>query len=416
MRTHLNIEQRAGSFWITPSENDLVCLAIDDIEESHSRIFATVRVYLKRGGRESEFLRDRLELTSGRDKLQFSRRLTNSLHDTGDWGYFVELAFNNVIDRVVNGSPVIDLANLRLLKSNKYLLEPILAEHEPTIIYGDGGSAKSTTAIFLGLLVCSGAERLGLQPTKQAKILFLDWETDAHIIAERVQKLSTGLDISLPSGFLYRKMTRGLSSDSNAIKNLIEQEKVALVIVDSMGPACEGEPESAEVVLRFFNALRLFDCSKLITAHISKAVATNNSVPSYPFGSIFARNLARIMWGVTREKLATNEDAVSIVLHNTKANDDRLRDPIGISYSFSEVSIGVARFDPSANVLFERLPLREKIRAILEEGPATTKELSRQVGSSESSVRRIIRLMRDVERVEEPDGKLGLAWRIKSTL
>ena len=118
-----------------------------------------------------------------------------------------------------------------------------------------------------------------------ARVLILDWETSHDEIGASVTMIRHGLGLEGASHILYRTMTQGLSSDIERIREICVEHSVDLVIIDSLGSACMGEPESAEVVLRVFGAIRSLGVSALAIDHSNKE--------GHLFGSVYKFNSAR---------------------------------------------------------------------------------------------------------------------------
>ena len=109
-----------------------------------------------------------------------------------------------------------------------------------------------------------------------------------------------------------------------SIRRLIAEHDIGLVIVDSLGFARGGEPESADLTLRTFAAFRSFGVPTLFVDHIAKH-ATDKT---HSFGSVFTRNSARLMWRMDAED-GTTADSKRLGLINTKWNR-RFQRPRGL--------------------------------------------------------------------------------------
>ena len=68
------------------------------------------------------------------------------------------------------------------------------------------------------------------------------------------------------------------------------------LVVDSVGLAAGGEPESAEVAVQFFASPRELGLDALLVAHVTKQDAKGSA--ERPFGSAFWHNSARSTWHV----------------------------------------------------------------------------------------------------------------------
>jgi hypothetical protein len=79
-----------------------------------------------------------------------------------------------------------------------------------------------------------------------------------------------------------------LAKQVRGLLTVIEQEKIGLVIVDSLGQACGGDINTAESVIRMTNAIRKLGVPVLGIHHSNKQ--------GLPYGSVYIRNHARLMW------------------------------------------------------------------------------------------------------------------------
>jgi hypothetical protein len=87
----------------------------------------------------------------------------------------------------------------------RYHLEGLIPEGFPTLVYGDGGVAKSMLVLSFGLTLARGGEKwLGQDVGGGRPVLYLDFELDASEQRRRVNRLARGdgLD-SIPDNLRY---------------------------------------------------------------------------------------------------------------------------------------------------------------------------------------------------------------------
>jgi hypothetical protein len=245
-------------------------------------------------------------------------------------------------------------------------------------------------------------------------VLYLDWESVPDEIEERLYLLSRGLGCSA-EGLHYRRMSRSLADDAAALRTEISRLGVQLVIVDSLGPACGAEPESADAAVRAMNVLRSFGTvTRLVIAHVSKASAEQQRGAARPYGSVFVQNLARSVWEIRRSE-DDGSDNLVVALYHRKANRGRLHAPIGLRYLFEPDSITIRNADlRDSDELLARASLSQRIRAILAGGAKTTVEVATAIDADEESVKRTLRRMAsNGKAVRLPDGGI-VRWGLSA--
>ncbi len=341
--------------------------------------------------------------TSGRETL--ARHLEKS-HPDVHWRRLLDRVCYAVAKQSRAGEPIEVLTDTDA-KPPQYLVEPLVLESETAVVYGDGGAGKSTFALAVAVAVAGGVPLPhGFRPAHSTNVLYLDWEAYREEQSERLSALRRGLEASADSGHVYyRRMVRALADDAAYLRPEIARLEIRLVIVDSLAPACGAEPETADSVIRTMNALRSFaPASCLVVAHVPKVVADQRSAASRPYGSVFVWNLARSVW-----ELKVSEDredkALVVGLYHRKVNRGQLHPPVGFRFEYGEGIIQVRTHDLGDRAdLLGRMPLRHRIRVLLQSGARTDKELAEELGEREETVSRTLRDMRERGTVIKLDG------------
>ncbi len=327
----------------------------------------------------------RVNLTSSQGKNGFAKAL-NARDDTIDWASVVEAVCLKTLEMHRQGEPVVEVGRAPLRATATHRLAPILVEGQPTVIFGEGGSFKSYIATMMGILVKSGSTLLGLCPLK-GNVLYLDWETSSEELNERVRALCVGLGLDA-IGLDYRYCCAPIADDLSAIQEIVADREVGLVIVDSLGAACGGDPNSAEVAVRMFAAIRSLHVSTLLIDHVSK-----NSEKPTPFGSVYKVNYGRSVWEIKRVQ-NLRERAIRVALYHRKVNNGPLLAPVGFAIEFhnsergqvQEVHIGRLSVDQDTD-LSTGLPQRERIIGFLRAGKASPQEIADGTGIPVQNIR-----------------------------
>ncbi len=197
-----------------------------------------------------------------------------------DWQDLVERLAIIGLDHHRAGKPVILVGRLARSPRPTYVIDPLILQDELCLWYGAGGTAKTTTAVATCFAVQEHLPLLGLSTSPEpARVLYLHWETSEETVDGIVKRLAAGAGLPLAPELLYRRCAGALSDQAEDLRRLIVERGVRFVVVDSLGSACGGEPESAEVVLRLVNAIRTFSVTLLLIDHVPRE-------GEEPFGSV----------------------------------------------------------------------------------------------------------------------------------
>ena len=403
--------------WTWPDQ--AIAIGFDQIRESSDGLKAEISVQSLdgvEGGRRGHFHWAHFNLSSTRSRTELSNVLTKR-NSAFDWPTLLEVACVRTAEEWRRGEPVVDLSAIDAPETDSYLVEKLLPEGETTVIFADGGSGKSIFALAVGIAVRTGtALPNGLRPHKQGNVLYLDWETNAREQAKRIRWLSKGLGIAPPT-ILYRPMYRALADDISRIRQEVTRHAVELVIVDSIGPACGGEPENAETILRVFNAMRsLSPASRQVISHVSRAGAEQKNGAARPFGSAFVSNMARSVWELRRSGEGT-DSGISVALYHRKTNAGRLQPPMGFEILFDErdrstVIQGQDMTDDPE--LAAHASLSWRVRQALKKGAKTTAQLSDDLDVTEATLRKVLQRMPDAGRLNGAGGRGNAAtWGLR---
>ena len=371
-------------------------MRVDRIRESREHLTAEVFIKTTLPGVNTHLTQARHNLTSITARNSLTRMLEDRLPGL-PWGEIVEQGFVTVINHYREGAPLIRLGDLPPQERVAYRVKPLIVEKQANLLYGSGGTLKSYLAQYMSVLVESPLDHNGLE-TEPGKILYLDYETDEHEVAERIRMLQAGLDILSPTDVLYRYGHQTLADDIENIQRLTMENDVHMVIVDSIGSACGGEPESADVVLRYFNALRSLRMTTLSIDHANKE--------GQLFGSVYKFNSARSVFE-TRKTQEPGDGHLTVGLYHRKMNGSGLIKPLAFKFSFLPDMVTVTKADPGAEPdLRKGLSGPQQMIAILRRGARTTKELAEELETSEGAIRTFVSRLDQVVRLN--DGRVGL--------
>ena len=263
-------------------------------------------------------------LSSTTTRTQWQKSLAERLDI--DWYAILEQVCTLTRKRWREGEPVVDLATVAPRAGVPFLLPPFVVEGAASILFAEGGTGKSMLALAMAVSVATSEPILNVYPTRAGPVLYLDWEWDAESHAERLRAICRGAGIDLPKGMIhYRHEMASVWEAASNIRRQVAEKQCVMVVIDSLGFARGGEPESADLTLKTFAALRTLGVPVLVLDHVAK----NATDKKFSFGSIYTTNAARITWRADAVK-EEGKNKIIIGLSNQKANG-RFQKPLGFT-------------------------------------------------------------------------------------
>lgn len=337
-------------------------------------------------------------------------RTDNTPFDKMDWADALEHLCQFVLEAEREGEPLISMNGpMPAERRQRYDISALCPHGVTTIIYGPGGRGKSIVATALAASIAKGIEIIpGLAPQVMGPVLYLDYETDATTMRERIEFLANGHDFKPTKDFYYRRCHRPIADDAEELARLIAEKGIKFVVIDSCGPAMgtSGDYGDAnEGTLKLFNAIRLMGVTTLIVDHVAKTEMRDHKgkvIGSMPYGSVYKVNLARATWELQSGTSIVDDD-LHIRLVQTKANDSRHSEPLTLAIIWDSDE-GIIRFveddsfvpeavrpDPSDSET--KALKKEKLENALAANPdgLSSRQLALIVGSTQGSINNFIR-------------------------
>jgi len=210
----------------------------------------------------------------------------------------------------------------------EYMVEQLLLEERPTILFGPGGSLKTYISMSVMLAIATGQSWLE-RTVKKRNCLLIDYETGDKTTGLRFRRLAQalGLDDIPDNIYLWHAAGVPLEDLVEPLKRTIDQHQIGFIGIDHCAAAAGSEPESSDAALRFYRALGKLKIPTLAIAHVTGDVASKPELARRPFGSIFWDNGAGLTWFLQKEEQGEGSPTATIGLFQKKWNDTgKLRD------------------------------------------------------------------------------------------
>jgi Domain of unknown function (DUF3854) len=339
-------------------------------------------------------------LSSARARQDRAKLLAERSNTTGskdlDWHSLLEELCVRTLKADRDGQPGIYLHEIPKPDTENQTVEIhglILPRRHPSLIFGDGGAAKS----YVGLYVAGTLAREGI-PTA-----LFDWELAGEDHRVRLERLFGN---PMPR-VLYVRCERPLIHEMDRLRRMVREKGIEFSIFDSVAYACNGAPEAAEVTSEYFRAVRQIGGGSLHIAHINKS----ENADQKPFGSIFWHNSARATWFAQRVDEVPDGSIIRIALHNRKTNLGPLRQPIGYTVTFTEDETIFRRAEVADHPeLAKGLSVRQRMIHLLRKGAMPPDAIAEEIEADVETVRRTVRRYKNQFTVID-GGRVGLLER-----
>lgn len=288
-----------------------------------------------------------------------------------DWYAHLEEFCQGVFSREREGDPAMDIWDIPMPeKVDDFAVSGIsLPRKHPSILFGDGGSAKSYMALYI-------AGQLAIQGVPVA---LFDWELSGDEHRERFERLFGKIKPPLT----YCRCESPLVVEVDRLARIIRERKIRYAFFDSISFACDGRPEEAEIAARYLRATRSLGIGSLHIAHINKSEEKDRK----PFGSSWWHNGARCTWYC--EASEPVDGTLQVGFFNRKANLGPLRDNVSLTLRFGNLSTTIERSNMSdSETLVKKMTCAQRMADLLKRGALTAAEIADQLDHPADTVRR----------------------------
>jgi hypothetical protein len=371
-------------------------IEVDRLRRERQELFGELSVFSSLPGARTEggalSIAD-FNLSSARARQDRAKLLAHrSQTETLDWLGVIEEFCQYVLAADRTGQPAVDLRTLpRPAADDGMEIEGLsLLRRHPSLIFGDGGAAKSYLCLYLAGRLAEHGMRVAL----------FDWELAGEDHRDRLERI---FGAAMPP-IIYARCERPLVYEVDRLRRIARDERIEFAVFDSVAFACDGPPEAAEVAGRYFRSVREIGGGSLHVAHINKG----DNADKKPFGSTFWHNGARATWFAKASEPSDDAATLTIGLFNRKCNLGPLRHPVGFRIEFGETRTTFTRTDVrDCPEMAQSMTVRQRMASVLRRGATEPKSLADEIDAKAETVTRIARKHK-AQFVVLDGGKLGL--------
>lgn len=327
----------------------------------------------------------RLNETLGGSKVDWGRRIV----------YLVERARH--VNAGSNNGTFSTKARPTLSTPPPFVFEGRMRQGRTMSIFGAGSAGKTTLVDGLIAAACSGHEVIpGWLPTRQFRVLVLDWDEGAEEETIRLRAICDAYGIELSGEYHYKRQTRPLHDVADEIGAYIVDNEIEIVVISPMGRAQRNFGENITApVDELYEIIRSFGTTNIIIDHVTGDNIKGGAMRE--FGSVRKRDNARGSYGVD---VQSEEPGIRVlVLRNTKADALSPRQPdqaVRIEYqppwphedgtydtiSFHPDDISAPAFGQDGG-----RPMKDVLRDLLAFDHLTIEEIAERSGMRQASIK-----------------------------
>ena len=320
-----------------------------------------------------------------------------------DWQRLVDEFFIRVLTEESAGHPSVLLTDVPDRADDGYfdVLGIKLATHGISGIYAKGDSAKSLFGLFA----------LGELAKRGLPVVLLDYEWEGLPHKKRAAQL-------WPDGqqppIRYIQCTRPLVESAESIRRDFLAHGIRYFAVDSIAPACHDDARWPDTAITFNRAARYIagtQAGQLWLGHVVKSKEVAEGDEQF-FGSVFWGNLIRCGWFVKVQESSSAGEPLICAFHHRKRNGLPQLPSVGLAIHFERDRIRITQCDlaDDAPDLAAGLPLWQRMRDSLRQGPRTIPDLADELAAKPDAIKKAAQ--RGTKLFRKLDGGMGVPPRL----
>jgi DNA polymerase-1 len=299
---------------------------------------------------------------------------------------FIPLVKMNVDERSLKALGAVRLVDVKDPGPDKLLIRDMVMDGEATYVYGPMGVCKSlvTTAMAVAIASPEVSEIFGKPVEEHGPTILFDSEMTEPRFKKRVDQICEGLGIEFPRNLYYKNVV-GVSPKTSfsELHKLAELVNAIAVVIDSIGFAVRGDPESYNDVRN--NTTEYVD--PLIKQGVAPIIVEHKPHQGdHMIGSVAKGYHGRFIFRVDDldgDDRILGERHVRLVNKKASFMDEGQKVPLTVYFKDNRI-----RFECDDRSDFGESPVREatseiKVRSsLIENGPQTKGQLSSSTGLS----------------------------------
>ncbi len=315
----------------------------------------------------------------------------------------------------------VSLGTVARPKPRRWVVKDLFPRGHMSLIYGEGGKAKSLLALHIASSVAADIDTWLGMDIVTGPVLYLDFELDQEEQARRAHDIAAGMGLDQPPDNLFYLGVLGHPAQEafQAAYDAVVEQGVELVVIDSLGLALQGDAESSTDVIGFVRSyidpLRATGAAILAVDHQAKRIKGDRYSDKTAFGSVYKTNLARSVIQVDGD---WNGNELVADLFHKKTNFGPKQPTIHATVKFDVDRIGIEPmydFGPRAPVEEPDTATDKVIKVVRERGPMYNTAIAEATGLDVKTVgNRVIDLVRS-GRLERTGNKTGNAKEVRAT-
>lgn len=342
-------------------------------------------------------------LSAPRTRSEIANSLTEK-NDKIPWRDVIDYLCREIQEKAWIGDPgeTLEITDTTELIKPCYLLEPVIMEGTPSVIFGEKGVHKTILSLLFSICIylpwTDNPYGLTVNAHKST-VGILDWESDRNLTMFNAQRLLKGADLTY-IGLNYRRCKLPLADDIEQIGNFLDDKECNVILIDSLGAACGGDLMKPEQALRYFEALRLLGRTSLTIAQTSK----NDEGKKTIFGSTFFSYYSRNIFELKKSVDTLDKDETKVALFHQEGNYSGRYDPIGFRLNFTSETIKVTREPVNFGEFTERINRQQQLLEILKDGALTNAQIADKLQISQANVRMTTKRLSDRKKIVKTEG------------
>ena len=299
-----------------------------------------------------------------------------------DWASVLQHVAYLVRNTMTATGNFIDLAKVEPLGEAEYIMNPILRHGEPTLLYGHGGTGKSSLALACALSYATGKQIIpGITPVGTGNVAILDFETTEYEHNRIVKNICDGFGMEFPHGkIFYWRVAPPITDSLDKLVRLFREHDIKWYILDSVVGAAGGDPFKPEAAAAYKATQQELGVACLGISHV--AADNIHAKDPKPYGSVYFYDWSRSCWFATNDQ--EEGDSISNIGLYQKKGNAGIHKPIYVQASFDKATKAITYFegDPTESESLEkRISPSVRIVKLLKENKKglTSKEIAEKM-------------------------------------